>query len=550
MDDISNMTYLRHISQLLLAVTLAACNSGGGDSAAAPATTPTGTNVATPNPSVRYDVFFDGTTINVVNREADTPQAQPVFTIGDAGGAVPRHWKFETANHIGVISQNITTNRVLFVDNGKFYRLDLINPKTPQAERVSSENQAGLICDEGNKWTTKAEIDSLAYQLPGPDQVCGTSDDIYRRVLLSMDAKTPPDNITQEQVRSVPLGDSRIGLAGFLSLSAGGIVWRDAEFANPVKLASYVNASKVDSIALSADAKHELIAVEVPTSNGKTGTHLHILDLQNRSLSPSLAFTHDGSSANGAFNFQMIGRYQDNFYLNRNQTDIIKLPVDGSSPASVVASNASGYAIVADQLIAARAGYNGDGSTDLYHLPLNQAGAAFSILKSNVAYSHITQERVYYVQYVFADSETTATTGSIKPDGGDELSYPNSLLIGAALENQTDRASPFPYTAANILLLNYVILGNQYSGNSLSVVKAASGVAQLPPIAVASALPTALNNMYASSGSRGNTILGSGLLPGSRTKQLFTLNTALGKLTLQGTAHNNAAWWSDWIAGQ
>lgn len=315
-------------------------------------------------------------------------------------------------------------------------------------------------------------------------------------------------------------------------------------------MASYANATKIDSIGLSADAKHELITVEVPTSNGKTGTHLHILDLQNRSLSPSLAFTHDGNSANGTFNFQMIGRYQDNFYLSRNQTDIIKLPANGSSPASVVASNVSGYAIVADQLIAARVGFNGEGSTDLYHLPLNQAGAAFSILKSNVAYSHITQERVYYVQYVFANSETTTTTGSIKPDGGDELSYPNSLLIGGALANQTDRATPFPYTAMDMLLLNFVIIGNQYSGSSLSVVKAASGVAQLPPIAIASALPTTLNNMYASSGSRGNTILGSGLLPGSRTRQLFTLNTASGKLTLQGSAHNNADWWSDWIAGR
>lgn len=544
------MANLRSISALLLAVTLAACNSGGGGESAAPAVTPAGSDVAMPSSSLRYDVLFDGNAINVVNREVEIPQAQPVFTIRDASGAIPRHWKFETADFAGSISRNITTRRVMFVDYGKFYRLDLISPQTPQAVQVSSESQAGLICDEGNKWTTKTEIDSLAYQLPGPDQVCGTNDDIYRRVILSMDAQMSPDNITQEQFKAIPLGDNRIELTGFLSLSGGGIVWRDAEFANPVKLASYANASKIDSFGLSADSKHELIAVEVPTSNGKTGIHLHILDLQNHSLSPSLAFTHDGNSANGTFNFQMIGRYQDNFYLSRNQTDIIKLPANGSSPASVVASNASGYAIVADQLIAARAGYNGDGSTDLYHLPLNQAGAAFSILKSNVAYSHITQERVYYVQYAFADSETTATTGSIKPDGGDELSYPNSLLIGGALANQTDRAMSFPYTAVDMLLLNFVIIGNQYSGNSLSVVNAANGVAQLPPIAIASTPPTTLNNMYASSGSRGNTVLGSGLLPGSRTKQLFTLNTASGKLTLQGAAHNNAAWWSDWIAGK
>ena len=88
--------------------------------------------------------------------------------------------------------------------------------------------------------------------------------------------------------------------------------------------------------------------------------------------------------------------------------------------------------------------------------------------------------------------------------------------------------------------------GSQYNGNGLSVINAASGKEQLPLITI----PTTLNNIYIRSGNRGDTALGSGFVPGGNKQQLFTLNTTSGKLTLQGVAHNNAAWWSDWIAGQ
>lgn len=564
LGGIFNMTYFRRISPLLLAITLAGCNGGGGDSAASAldsttsasesVTQSTDSDIAAPTSNLRYDVFFDGASVNVVNREADVPQAQPVFTIRDTSGAVPWHWQFNTASNIGTATQDITTDQIVFVDNGSFYRLNLINPQLPKVAQVSDENQAGLLCGKGNQWTSNAH--SLAYQLPGADKVCGTSDDAYRRIFLSMDANTAPENIAQELLNSLPLYDSISQYSGSLSLASGYVVWRDATFANPLKLATYANAKAIYFLNVSLDYRYLLLAFEVATPDGKMGTHLHVLDQQNHTLSSSLGFTHDGSSMNGVYEFRMIGLYHGEFYLTRNQTDIVKLPVDGSSRASILIPNADGRVIVSDQLIALQRGLNG--TTDIAHLSLDQPSATMSTLKTNIGYFHVTEKRVYFTQFATSNLGTFATTGSIKPDGSAELSYADSLLVGGSYANQTDRAKPNRITDQEIFMLQNLVFGDQYSGKSLAIVNADSGNAPLPPISI----PASLSNFFVSSGSRGNTVLGAAIANGginlrgvktsaiSNRQQLFMINTTSGKLTLMGNAHANAAWWSDWVAGQ
>lgn len=234
-----------------------------------------------------------------------------------------------------ISAYNLST--VVYVRDGKFWRVSTLKgaPKTPV--QVSSESNAGnieilkTISDYADH-----EQSIIVYAVPGPDGIINTLDDEYKMIRLNMSATDPPQfldigNFSSTAGFNLPLiwplygKDGSIG--GFLSIYGRTLARYDADFNHVIDIAP-ANSSIAIGIYDNAIYQGSLIPVVIDGL-------LRFVNVTDNSITkPIYLFS--------TINWYGIEEQDGSFYYYVDGAKILKVPGDGVNPPTILVDEGSG----------------------------------------------------------------------------------------------------------------------------------------------------------------------------------------------------------------
>lgn len=538
------------LPSLLVVATLAACNGGGGSGEPQSGTnlnpgaannTPT-EQIKLPS-ATRYDAFFDGTTLNLVDRNATVPTALALSNFGSVG-QTPQRWQFYTGTLTSNGITKISSNYLLYVNAGHFYRVELNSVGLPTPTQISNEAEANLICDAHKYQSINSGIAGLSYSLRGADGLCGTGDDTFKRITLAQVPMEPPKAISKQEFESLPLFNAQDWGTGSLSVAQGNIEWRDNDFANPQTLFPGNVVAKLKYLHTSPDNRYTLFAASL-LNPGNTSWHLFVFDQQLKTVSPELGQTATYPSYDGSEGYEFVAEYNGDAYLTRNNTDIIKLPINGSSPASGIINNGKGVTIIGDRLVIAELAMS-QGGNAYSSILLTDPASTITRLKSGVTMLIPAKDRLFYTQPANSALGTTVTSGSMRADGSDEKIRANVMIAGASLNPDEHVFGEPANNQVNRIFFNSnpsFGSGGSYAGGSLQSIDASTGEL----VKNLGAVPAGVNNYWVLSADYSGVVLATGQTVDGTGRSLYVIDQVKGSQQFVGTAYNNNDWWTDWV---
>jgi hypothetical protein len=310
--------------------------------------------------------------------------------------------------------------------DGHIYALDMTSTSTPAAQQISSESAATIddTCSLNGTQVTGANYDYLGvnfvadlnnptnsrylYRLPGPDGVCNTADDIIRMVTPSMSATTAP--ITLPAMPSAVTHDALGGISGFVVKSGASLILYDANFANPLVLATFSTPIGVAAVIPEGTTQGfptgELYVVDgniVYVNYASPSVSPPLFAIPNwTSTLPHAIFAASPTTVYFAVNVPASGS-------TAASTSLYSMPADGSAAPSLITTypgytSEMQFPVASTNLIYST---SSNGAYSIYALP--QSGATpVQVLTStqNLGNFTATATSVYYTTW----TQTTNTT--------------------------------------------------------------------------------------------------------------------------------------------
>ena len=242
-------------------------------------------------------------------------------------------------------------------NDGHIYVLDLTSPFPPDSQQLSSETAATVddTCSLAGTQVSGANYDyvgvyfaadlqtptnsSYFYRLPGADGVCNTADDVVHMVKTGMSATDAPVAVSAMPVATVRTAAG--GIAGFVVKSGAQLLRVDANFANPVVMATFGAPIGV------------AVALPVGTLQGYPTAQLYVVDgsiyavnYATASTSPALYTIAHWTTTNAGASFvaSPTTLYFDIYTAASGSTPastaILAMPADGSAAPTVIATEA------------------------------------------------------------------------------------------------------------------------------------------------------------------------------------------------------------------
>lgn len=520
-----------------LVCALAACNGGGGDggTTAPAASTGNPTTEGGSSSVALYDYWLNGSQLRSLPRDDFAAAPSNIGTYTDE----PHFWLYTQSTGAGAsLSLDSRNSVLLYIANNHFYRLATAGATRPLPVQVSSESTANSICDWHDPVlrTPNNDAATFKYRMPGTDLRCLTADDEYREIRLGMAATEAPISVSVDRFRADEVYSAAGQLSGYLvAAKTGNIYWRDAGFANPRQIVATGSvddsASEFQLLGLSPDGRYRLLAL---FTNG-----IYVFDTvtQNMTLVMSRS-SFDGLGSFGGYHYI----YQS---VNGGAKSVVRVPVDGSTPAQTVVTGI-------DKAVGVTGNYlvylqnTASGGVEIYSLDLSNPALPAKLIKALASVDDVStiNGRVYYT-VVSLNTVWWAKAASQKVDGSDEVVFEGGAWVG--IDHRNGNHPAFPELISDHVYLaqavSFSALGAVTGGN-LSWVDVKTG-------RVGGAIGVMPNNVYNyrfDGVDAGNTVLGIGYSADGKTSYYLRANRALGKVVSvdQSPSGYNFNWKSDW----
>lgn len=519
--------------------TLAACNGGGGDSGTTAPAASTG-NPATEGGSssaALYDYWLNGSQLRSLPRDDFSATPSTIATFSDKS----YFWLYTQSTGSGAsLSLDSRNSVLLYIANNRFYRLATAGATRPLPVQVSSESAANSICDWHDPVlnTPNNDAATLKYRMPGKDQKCLTADDDYREIRLGMAATDAPLTISVDRSRADEVYSSTGQLSGYLvAAEAGNIYWYDSSFANRRQIVATGSVidwhSDFELLGSSPDGRYRLLAL---FTNG-----IYVFDATTQNMTLVLnRSSYDGLGSYGGYHYIYVS-------VNGGAKSVMKVPVDGSTPAQMVvtgidkALGVTGNYLVYQQKPAS-------GGVEIYSLDLSTPALSAKLIKTLATVEDVSTVagRVYYTAFNRNGSTVlSAQAASMKADGSDQVVFEGGVWVG--IDHRNGNHPAYPVLVSDHLYLAQAVsfsATGAWTGGNLSWVDINSG-------RIGGAVGVMPNNIYAyrfDGVDAGNTVLGIGYSADGNTSYYLRANRALGKVVAvdQSPSGYNFNWKSDW----
>ena len=338
--------------------------------------------------------------------------------------------------------------------DGHIRALDLTSYGEPQSQQVSSETAATVddTCSLSGTQVAGANTDyagvyfapdlqnpvnsAYFYRLPGADGTCNTADDVVHLVRTGMSPTDAPITVSAMPVATVHSASG--GIAGFVIKSGAQLVQVDNNFANPVVLGTFARPVGV------------AVALPVGSTQGYPASQLFLVDGSVVSVdyaSPSTSaplFTIPGwtPTANGA----SFAASPSALYVAVNtaagggtpeSASISMIPADGSTPASLVATEAAHIDGLAFPLGGTDLVWGEAAPTYTVRAIAQSGGSPFTVASSSVNGGTFTATAtaVYYTTWASVTDATAKTVTRTSTSSG--ITGLDGSVIQAPLANST-----------------------------------------------------------------------------------------------------------------
>jgi hypothetical protein len=253
--------------------------------------------------------------------------------------------RYENSSATGVSVSEYRHQTLAYASGSALFKLSLDKSSNAAPQRLSAETAAGRACQRQEQQSqffqlgapdyTNHARSTLIYQVPGTDGLCATADDTWRAVKLSMGAGERPIDIGGEPL--VPLYDVATGaLSGWLIVRSGGLGPQRTITLARVD-ADFVNASDIATLR----SPWRLLG-RVPNQGAFAGDVLMASgDEVRRFDTRTGAWSAPLAAAVADTREMLLAADAAHAYFVRSGfgvDDILKVPLDGSAPAALVAS--------------------------------------------------------------------------------------------------------------------------------------------------------------------------------------------------------------------
>ncbi len=198
---------------------------------------------------------------------------------------------------------------VIYVKDGKLWKVSALKQNSPSPAQISSERAANEICGNASTDSDFSNHNNAVYRysLPGPDGSCYTADDIRKMVKVGMSAADAPTNLGNIRPITSIMDPQTGALKGWLAADNGNLNSYDANFTNP----SSIKKTSTQDVNYVASAGITRIFLRIYGD-------LYLYNADTGSLSASLhtfssPFTSITSRHDGESFFFVDGNYSGSF---------------------------------------------------------------------------------------------------------------------------------------------------------------------------------------------------------------------------------------------
>ena len=356
--------------------------------------------------------------------------------------------------------------------NGRLYKINALKSGSHIPVQISNENLAHQVCDlvDGGVISDFANVEKsqYVYRLSGIDEICDTTDDIWKMVTIDMDAtqspiiaKTPVINITDENTGEI---------SGWLVIDNGTLQRCDANFTD----CSFI-------VAIIDDVNYKL----------KIAENFYLLEIDNQLFSYNISNNTLSSAiftiANGT---HITVAASDSSMVYFGQGNILyQFPADGTSVATVLTSETDEIQIVTPSVsnVIYQVGVNGSG-VEVKSIP-KTSGTAISLAAAtgdnDIVLMEVNNTYIYYnIRNMTVDqgqiSIAPILAGVVNETGGSKVETPTAAWIGSAWDTSFDTSTTNSYNNSKTVLLaegfNLVNTAGGFAGAKVTSVDAVSAV--------------------------------------------------------------------------
>lgn len=304
-------------------------------------------------------------------------------------------------------------------EDGKLYKVSALqgDPLTPA--QVSNETGAATVCN--SDWEADIADHNNAvylYELPGPDDLCFTLDNIWKMVRVGMTATDSP--ITAKRVLTTLNSPTTGAIIGFLAIEGLTLVHCDPDFLNCSDLPLTTFTTRVEELGENTFAGFVILRVD---------DTLRSYDVANNTLSPPLH-----TFAAGAPFLIPSDNDATDFYFVEGGT-LLKLPLDGGAIASPLVTEVG--TIVEINLTESSVAYvvRGAATNTLKAIGKTGGGGALELVSTS------TTEGIFIFQtagsFIYYQRLTAIsfTSGAVNDTGMQEGEVPNAFWVGATFSS-------------------------------------------------------------------------------------------------------------------
>ncbi len=315
---------------------------------------------------------------------------------------------------------------LVYARDGSFFKVSAQKGNgLPTPVQVSNENNAANICETHTGYD-RAHHDnsSYLYRLPGSDNVCRTSDDLWKMIRLGMTRTDAPIPAKKPLIEIE--APSTGAMIGWLAIDNKNLYRYDTAFANPVLVTPFTTGVT----DCTSNASDDLFLVVDNT--------LRLYNVSAGNLSPAL-HTFSGSGVN----YCDEAEDKSNLYL-RDGASLHKVPLNGNSPSSLLVKEGGNTLLSLVGTTDTRVIYKASGtSTSLKAVDKTEGTALVldTISSALFAVESVVGNRIYYTVVEHSGHRTAKV---VRDDGTIESSFSNAAWIGASIPTNLTIDSEFP----------------------------------------------------------------------------------------------------------